>query len=94
MATQPKWWRRVEGAPKNGSRVLLTSHDPAALSRAARLTKLTNPVRWPCRVAVWFGVVAALGPACGKPRPRTEDGCEALSELELRIPADEEARYA
>lgn len=32
--------------------------------------------------------------ACGKPRPRTEDGCEALSELVLRILADEEARYA
>jgi hypothetical protein len=58
------------------------------------LTKLTDPVLWPCRVAVRFGTVAALGPACGEPRPRTEDGCEALSELVLRIPADEEARYA
>ena len=56
--------------------------------------QLANPVRWPWRVAVRFGVVAALGPACGKPRPRTEDECEALSELVLRIPADEEARYA
>jgi hypothetical protein len=83
-----------QGDPKNGSQVLLTSHEPVALSRAARLTKLTKPVRRPYRVAVRFGVVAALGPACGKPRPRTEDGCEALSELVLRIPADEEARYA
>lgn len=58
------------------------------------LTKLTDPVLWPCLVAVGFGTVAALGPACGEPRPRTEDGCEALSELVLRIPADEEARYA
>jgi hypothetical protein len=59
------------------------------------LTKLTNPGavamsgRGPVR-----GRGGTWARVRGKPRPRTQDGCEALSELVLWIPADEEARYA